>query len=317
MSVADAIEQEISNPDQAFALLEHSLPDDHMGLDIWDAWISALVSPSEVLEKVKQAMRVAFARMALRNGILSTHPRPYHNEGHINDLLERLILCSRHNSSKDVPEYGWMLLSFFAATHDLRQAEDEAQLDDTLVGCNESASYDEAIRIIGVVDPDHKFRKKYSDILQLMIYGSTFSNGQGAGLVFEGNLALPLLAEVEDITPVDRELVLLACDIDTANVSLSVTQYAQSAIKVFRELQSHHNPEYSAQAFFSKQQHRYFLELQKFHSAIGKAVFEPMKQRNTSAIQALSDAITALPTDTPQEHVISVFTNTARQLDHG
>ena len=317
MSVVDAIEQEVSNPNQATALLEQQLPDDHMGLDIWDAWISALVTPSPVLDKVKQAMRVAFARMALRNGILSTQPRPYHNEGHINDLLERLILCSRHKSSESVPEYGWMLLSFFAATHDLRQAEDNTPLENTLVGRNESASFDEAIRIIDLVDPKQRFRQKYRDILQLMIYGSTFSHGQGAGLVFEGNLALPLLAEVKDITAIDRELVLLACDVDTANVSLSITQYAQSAIKVFRELQSHHNPEYSARAFFSEQQYRYFLELQKFHSTLGKAVFEPMKQRNTDAIGKLSNSISELPTDTPQEDVISVFSSTARQLDHG
>ncbi|WP_395377777.1 hypothetical protein [Marinicella sp. W31] len=313
----DAIEEEISNPNQAAALLEQRLPDDHMGLDIWDAWISALVAPSRVLEKVKQAMRVAFARMAFRNGILSAQPRPYHNEGHINDLLERLILCSRHSSSESVPEYGWMLLSFFAATHDLRQAEDNTPLENTLVGRNESASYDEAIRIIDMVDPEQKFRQKYRDILQLMIYGSTFSHGQGAGLVFEGNLALPLLAEVNDITAVDRELVLLACDIDTANVSLSITQYAQSAIKVFRELQSHHNPEYPAQAFFSKQQYRYFLELQKFHSVIGKSVFEPMKQHNTDAIQKLSNAISELPAETSQEDVIVAFSTTAQQLDHG
>ena len=313
MSAVDEIEQLISNPDQAITLLEQRLPDDHMGLDFWDAWISALVPPSQVLDQVKQAVRVAFARMALRNGILNPRPRPYHNENHINDLLERLMLCSRHACSEEIPDYGWMLLSFFAATHDLRQAEEPTN---TLVGSNESASFDEAIRIIAVVDPDGQFRKKYRDILQLMIYGSTFSNGQGNGLVFEGNLAVSLLAD-EDMAPVDQELVLLACDIDTANVSLSATQYAQSAIKVFRELQSHHNPEYPAHAFFSEQQYRYFFELQKFNSVIGKEVFEQMKQRNAAAIQKLSDTIFKLPEETPQEEIIKVFTATAQKLDHG
>lgn len=316
MPAVDIVEQQIQKPEQAIDLLKTRLPAGYAELSQWQGWMASLTSDHPILQKSIDLFYIAFARMALRNGQLSKFPRPYHNEKHITDLLNRMMFCAEHIGNQHIPDYGWILLSLFAATHDLRQSERVRHSDNTMVGINETASYQETVRIIENIDLKSLFHNsKYQRILQLMIYGSTFSiDNEKNTTPFKGNLAKKLLAEVNDLNDTDKQLVLLASDIDTANVSLPITEYANSAINVFLELQSHHDKNYSAIRFFTQQQHRYFTELQKFNSEVGNHVFHPLKQTNKKLVIQLSRCIKSLPEDTPQQEVLNYFKQSAQNL---
>ena len=71
------------------------LPLDHPQLKHWYRWSDEVFQAMPWQQSLQQAMTIAYARMAMRNGALSDNPRSYHNEIHINDLLSRLMYCAK------------------------------------------------------------------------------------------------------------------------------------------------------------------------------------------------------------------------------
>lgn len=315
VSEPDQTEVQISSYDQAVNLLTR-LPETHPQLTEWRSWAAHQFTNQSWAQSLEQAVTVAYARMALRNGILSSQPRSYHNECHINDLLIRVMKCAKYDNYHIGVE-GLALLSFFAATHDLRQAEPpKSEEDDSLVGANEMASYQEAERITALFPSTTLWRPQNLLIIKTMIEGSTFgSGGKRSKNFFQGNLAKHLLSEQKLPHSEDEQLVLLACDIDTANVSLPMAQFAQSGIEIYDELVAHQNSNISAWQFFSEQQKIYFFEQQAFHAEISKTLFLPQKEANAKLLESLCQGIEQLPQTTPPEIIKQTFIENAQALE--
>ena len=111
----------------------------------------------------------------------------------------------------------------------------------------------------------------------------------------------------------DEELVYLACDIDTANVSLPLGKYVQSAIKVYDELVSHQQAQIPPQSFFSQAQMAYFFDQQHFHSKTARIIFQPEKSKNAKRITAISRAVKNMDSNSSVDQVKTTFTNQAKQ----
>jgi len=310
----DATEETVSSEAAALELLS-KLPPEHPQLKFWHSWAEQQFAGCDWLPPLQQAMTIAYTRMALRNGKLSANPRSYHNEHHINDLLLRITYCAEH-AEPILSSAGLAVLSYFAACHDLRQAESSDETAErSLVGMDEQASYQEALRIIDICDSNKLWSEHNKLLLKTMIEGSTFgSGGKFSHNFFQGNLSVHLLQQLQLPNPQDEQLVLLACDLDTANVSLPINQFAESAVRVFDELQAHLNPNISAHQFFSQQQKIYFFEQQKFNSTLTQKLFQPHKDLNEKPLMALSDHIENLPEDTPAAAIKSAFLDKANEL---
>ncbi len=292
------------------------LPAEHHQLNHWKLWAEETFSAEPWQQQLSENLTIAYARMAARNGILSESPRSYHNENHINDLLLRIMYCADRDTS-ELDNEGLAVLSYFAACHDLRQAEPrKLDTDDSLVGANETASYQEAVRIIELDERSENLWNPHNLLLlKTMIEGSTFgSGGKRSKNFFQGNLAKHLLDQLQFKNNKDSQLVLLACDIDTANVSLPIEQFAESAIHIYDELVSHQNADISAHFFFCQQQQIYFFEQQQFHASITKKWFQPHKDNNTDNLIKLSKHIESLPHDTPADEIKSAFRDKAKSL---
>jgi len=311
--VIDSTERQISGHQEALAVLSR-LPDDHVRLSHWQIWADQQFADQPWHQALSQAMTIAYARMTVRNGSLSETPRSYHNEYHINDLLLRIMYC-QESSEQPMAGEQLALLSLFAACHDLRQAEPrKPDTDDSLVGANEMASFVEADRILQALDGGSLWSAHNQLLLKTMIEGSTFgSGGKRSKNFFQGNLAHHLLNQL-DLPEVDAQLVMLACDIDTANVSLPIDEFADSAIDIFDELLSHQNADISAHDFFSEQQQTYFFELQAFHADLSRTLFQPHKDSNQDSLRALSDHIRNLPADWSAKDIKTAFKNKALEL---
>ncbi len=311
----DQTETLISNFDQAQQALT-DLPAEHKQLSHWNIWAAHVFADVPWQTQLTQAMTIAYARMAHRNGQLSTNPRTYHNEKHINDLLLRVMYCAKHYENQLNPN-GLAILSFFSACHDLRQNEARKTDDfESLVGSNEQASFAEALRIIAVTGSASLWSEHHLLLLQTMIEGSTFgSGGKRSKNFFQGNLAKHLLLELQLPNKNDEQLVLLGCDLDTANVCLPIAQFAASAVHIYDELVAHEHVAISAHQFFSEQQKIYFFEQQAFNSDIGLALFSAPKANNADKLSALSDHISGLSEDTPASGIKAAFINKAQQLE--
>lgn len=311
-SFPDYTEQNINSYAAAIEVLQQ-LPANHPGLKHWSIWFETHFSDVPWYDEIKQDVTIAYARMAMRNGTLSDHTRCYHNEYHINDLLLRIIYCAEH--SKQLSQEGLALLCVFAACHDLRQNETrKSASDDSLVGANEQASFQEAARIIKLTGTSSLWTAHHLLVLKTMIEGSTFgSGGKRSKNFFQGNLAKHLLTQI-DLPPDDEQLVLLACDLDTANVSLPIAQFAESAIHIYEELLAHENTRLSAHQFFCEQQKTYFFDQQCFHSDITKQLFQPHKKLNEEKLMDLTAHINQLSDDLSAENIKLAFRTKAQQL---
>jgi hypothetical protein len=302
----DRIEERIATVDQAWALLKNQLPQFDSIFSIWHDWFCDLVTDKQVQQVITDALVIAYARMALRNGSISEKPRCYHSEKHIDDLLYRLIAISNMPESQVVTDYGWSLLSLFMSGHDLRQAEKNN--DNELIGDNEQASFQEMARIIKLVDATHIFRREHKELLKLMIHGSTFGKGEDtAGNIFQGNLVKYLLQNIGYFEEHDKQLAYLACDIDTANVAADLKDYAQSSINVYNEIQNISNNALSAQTFFGEMQEQYFFELQSFNSQLGVLAFSQQKLNNAPKIRNISQQIKLLDSDLSNQQVVDFY----------
>jgi len=314
----DATATKISGYKEADYILRQ-LADHHPRLDMWQQWAKPILADYEWFSGLQQTMEIAYARMAHRQGSLSTHPRSYHNEFHCNDLLSHLISCQQKQASAFNAE-ALAMLSFFAVCHDLQQGLPKHQPENSLAGTNEIVSYLEARRIIEeTVKLQTELNSLWNDhyllLLKIMIEGSTFGNhSDNKRYFFQGNRVLQLLDEINLISLHDIQWVLFACDIDTANVSLELTDYARSAIRVFDELKAHQLTDVSAHHFFSTEQINYFFKQQQFHSDLAKQLFQPKKQRNGPLLQQVVAAVEALPETADTDTVKHTFFTTAQQL---
>lgn len=312
LAQVDEVESRIVTLDEAQEVLA-CLPHEHPKLDIWHNWAQVQFINQAWLDELIAVMTICYARMALRNGSLSANPRSYHNEHHINELLLRLVRCtqSQHNSALSLT--GLAILSVFAASHDLRQAEPSKGEEDTsLVGANETASFIEVERLINQFHNSRLWHTQNITLLKTMIHASTFGTaGKRSTNFFQGNLSRRLLAQLT-FTPQEEELVYLACDIDTANVSLPLGKYARSATKVYDELISHHNAQIPPQSFFSHAQMAYFFDQQHFHSKTARIVFQPEKSNNAKRITEISKTIESMDKASTRDEVVAQFKKQAK-----
>ncbi|HFC29910.1 MAG TPA: hypothetical protein ENJ44_02580 [Oceanospirillales bacterium] len=308
---SDCIEHQISTAHEAWQLLNTDLPQFKAVYNIWQNWYEATVTDAKIKTIVNDVVVIAYARMALRNGTLSKNPRHYHSEKHIDDLLLRLVAVSQFPKAKNIPEYGWSLLSIFMACHDLRQSEDDKHFD--IIGNNEKASYKEALRIISAIDKEKLLFQEHKELLKLMIYGSTFGEGKdNLGNIYQGNLVEYLVGLINYFEDVDLEIAYLACDIDTANVAASLKDYANSSINVYQEIQEISNSKISAYNFFGEQQEKYFFNLQQFNSKLGKQAFLQLKAENEPKIKAICEKIKRLDKNLSNQEVVENYKNIVR-----
>ncbi len=311
----DQTEADICDLKQAQDALD-SLPPEHQQLKHWHIWAKNIFVDQPWYEHLSKSMTIAYARMAVRNGSLNTKPRSYHNEIHINDLLLRVMYCAKHYEQQLSPN-GLAILSYFAACHDLRQ--DEAKNENnpqSLVGSNEKVSFEEAQRIIESQGENTLWNEHHLLLLKTMIEGSTFGSGGKRSInFFQGNLAKHLLQQLALPNKNDEQLVLLGCDLDTANVSLPISEFAQSAVHIYDELISHQQAAISAHQFFSQQQKIYFFEQQCFNANITQDLFDGHKQLNSEKLIALSDHIKKLPNNLSDTDIKSAFLCKAHDLE--
>lgn len=274
--------------------------------------LSARADSEALLERCANAIRIAYVRLACRHGTLGEDFHAYHNETHILDILgprmDRLI------ETHGVLALGlrdWCVLNLFAACHDLRQREET--MYEAGVGANERASIEETFRLL-----DHCgfSRRSDADIYQaidLTIGGSTFDARPPPGsaafnaaeLVQSGGaLAAKLTQKLDKHRPGWRddprivhalELALIAADLDTANVAESFDRFASSAenLCLEREMLCRRDLDSAESAqpvfgFLTDGQDRFFFDLHRFNSELGRQSFGPAKDDNAARLKSLS-----------------------------
>jgi hypothetical protein len=198
----------------------------------------------------------------------------------------------------------------FGAGHDLRQRE--APHLYAGVGANERASIEETQRILDATGFSREHDADLYLALELMIAGSTFDARpppggylyNAADLVQSGGaLAAKLDTALDAYQPDWRadpacvnghRLALVAADLDTANVAEPFATFARTAENLCREREMLAGRSLAAGesalpvlGFLTDGQDRFFFELHRFQSELGRAAFEPGKQANAAKLKAL------------------------------
>ncbi|MBL8300953.1 MAG: hypothetical protein JNN30_21635 [Rhodanobacteraceae bacterium] len=315
----DAAERSIPDVAQARRLLATLAP----GLAIALAQRRRALAPitsdcaAERVARAEAAVELAYARLALRHGSWGDDFHAYHNEHHILEIFDSRIAqlmqqVGLHALSLD----DWLLLGLFAACHDLRQRE--AVLYSAGVGSNERASIEEGLRILDLAGFDRSRDITYYIGLELTIAGSTFDARPPAqdweynsvDLVQGGGaLASKLDAKLDKHVPGWRddralqhalELALVAADLDTANVAEPFTRFVETGLRLCqeREMRCHRetgddNSAMPVYAFLTDGQERFFFELHRFNSELGREAFSAAKQANAQPLRALTMALRA------------------------
>ncbi len=311
---ADTVESTIRNPALAQDAVGQRSPKflallRHLQIQFRKKFSSDSASDS-LVKSVREVCLVAFARMAQRNGTWGNGKRYYHDETHIIDILDgRLSSVCGSSGSQDLKASDWILLVLFAVTHDLRQTEEIRPLDN--IGANELASIEEAHRLMldcGISFEEHAY---LFDTLSLMIKGSTFVNQRRPGAVnghynpppIGGSLAPEIAHELIEANPdwqsnselkSQINLVLLASDLDTANVAEPHQQMILVAIKlcleieeiIGRDIKSTESAEYVFE-FLTRRQELFFFDLHRFYSDIGRSAFATGKEKNAKFLKDL------------------------------
>ena len=298
----------------------------------------------DLIRNAEDAVLIAFCRMAFRHGSWGEDYHPYHNEGHIVEILgsriERLIdTIGMHALSLS----DWFLLSLFAATHDLRQRE--TPRFEAGVGSNERASLEEAVRILRICGFSPEEHRDIFIGIELMIAGSTFDarpppsmlEFNTAELVVQsrGALARKLDKKLDKHTPGWRndarivhalKLALIAADLDTANVAEPFARFMASAERLCleREMRSRRDPASAAAAmpmlnFLTDGQEHYFFELHHFGSDAGRRTFEGGKLDNAEKLRKMTADLYSRATMhgalTSGTQVIEAFRKIVARLD--
>ncbi|MEP6939380.1 MAG: hypothetical protein ABI846_06415 [Rudaea sp.] len=266
-----------------------------------------------LIEQARDAVLIAFCRVAFRHGSWGNDFHAYHNESHIVEILgsrtERLIETVGMRALKPGD---WFLLGLFAATHDLRQRE--APLFEAGIGSNERASIEETERILEICGFSRKRHREVFMDIELMISGSTFDARPPPSMLeyntaellvqSRGALARNLDKKLDKHSPGWRDdaralhalrLAQIAADLDTANVAETFAVFMTSATRLCleREMRSHRDPA-STEAFapvlqfLTVGQERYFFDLHRFGSDFGRRSFEAGKLDNAEKLRAMT-----------------------------
>ena len=269
------------------------------------------------LDRCDDIIRIAYARLAVRHGSWGPDFHAYHNEGHILEILGdriRRLIATRGVSALSPRDWG--ALGLFAALHDLRQREVPCYAAG--VGANERASLEEGFRLLDAVGFSQGSDAELYQALDLMVGGSTFDarpspNGDpfnAAELVQSGGaLAAKLAGKLDKHRPGWRddpmlvhahELALVAADIDTANVAEPFQRFAASAANLCceREMLCRRNMDdlESAQpvlGFLTDGQDRFFFDLHRFNSELGRDTFQQAKAANAEPLKSLGMGLRA------------------------
>ncbi len=274
--------------------------------------LSSDADARDLLARCADVIRIAYVRLAIRHGSLGEDFHAYHNEGHILDILGHRIDRLIESGGPDALGLSdWCVLNLFAACHDLRQRE--AQLYEAGVGANERASIEEAFRLL---DGCGFSREDHADIytaIDLTISGSTFdARPPPGGAAFNaaelvqsgGALAAKLEQKLdkhragwraEERIVHAEKLALIAADLDTANVAEPFARFADSAenLCLEREMLCKRNLDAveSAQpvlGFLTDGQDRFFFDLHRFNSELGRQSFAASKEENATRLKSLS-----------------------------
>lgn len=270
-----------------------------------------------VVARCEDAIRVAYGRLALRHGHWGEDFHAYHNEGHILEILDGRIgrLIHAHGvHALDLRD--WCLLGLFAACHDLRQRETSQFAAG--VGANERASLEEAERILDACGFSREDDADFYLGIDLTICGSTFDARpvpgeaafNSADLVQSGGaLAAKLEQKLDKHRPGWRDepalvhahrLALIAADLDTANVAEPFDRFGASAENLCREREMLSGRDLAARAsampvlgFLTDGQNRFFFDLHRFSSELGRGAFEAAKDANALRLRTLSLGVRA------------------------
>ena len=244
---------------------------------------------SEINGLCEAAFVLASVRMAVRHGSWGDDFHAYHNELHTREIVDqRISLLRKQAGWSALSGTQWLMLWLFAACHDLRQRED-ATLSNQMVGANELGSCAETWRLLDLVGFDRSQHHVFYQSLRLMIAASTFTPSGSKPRE---------IANAMEATEAEMELVLLASDIDTANVAEPITALVRSAIRLVKEMEYRagrgdlgRNSATHVLEFLTQSQKDYFTKQQRFESMLGKKVFGPRKQRNHRAVEALTEGL--------------------------
>ena len=312
---ADAVEQRVPDAATARALVKNRRPDVSALIDdrLGRFAAEAMMHSHALLERARDAILIAFCRVAFRHGSWGQDFHPYHNEDHVVEILgprtERLIETV---GMKALTPADWFLLGLFAAAHDLRQRE--VPLFEAGIGSNERASVEEVMRILKACGFTRRSHREVYVGIELMISGSTFDarpppsmleyNSAELLVQSRGALARKLDKKLDKYTPSWRNdarvahalmLARIAADLDTANVAEPFSESMASALRLCleREMRSHRNPESAESAqpmleFLTTGQERYFFELHRFSSDFGRRTFEAGKLDNAEKLKTLT-----------------------------
>lgn len=316
----DGAELRVSDVSSARALLgKAALPLDALFTRRRKQWAALLEADADLamLARTEDAVRLAYARLALRHGHLGKDFHAYHNEGHILDIcagrIDRVVdACGLETMRLE----DWCALMLFGAGHDLRQREAPQLVAG--VGANERASIAETHRILAICGFSPERDADFYLATELMIAGSTFDarpppggyQYNAADLVQSGGaLAATLDRTLDERVPGWRadctrlnayRLALIAADLDTANVAEPFEKFAQSAENLCREREMLSGRSLDAAEsalptleFLTDGQDYFFFELHRFHSDPGRLAFAGGKAANAGQLKALCMGVRA------------------------
>jgi len=314
---ADAVERAVPDAPAAEALLRARRPDVLQLLRRRRAGFLAAFKDADpaLLDRVERALMLSLARFGMRHGSWGEDFHHYHNENHALEILDGRIGRLIESAGLDaLPLADWLALSLFATCHDLRQRE---VVDfKHPIGNNEAASICETRRILALCGFDSVRDRDLYVALDLMIAGSTFDPrptppinefNTAEVVASAGALAPKLALHLDQDLPAWRDdaaavhgvaLAQIASDLDTANVGEAFPWLAESASRLCqeREFRSGRRLDDTASAapclgFLSDGQERYFFELHRFCSDLGRNAFAPTKDANAPRMREVAQAL--------------------------
>ena len=315
---ADESERRVPDANAARTLLAREHADALAAvLQPWRQRASATAAGDALFARIDDAVHLAYARLAIRHGHLGGDLHAYHNERHILDICgDRLQRVAAAAAARELALRDIGVLLLFGAGHDLRQRE--ASLAFAGVGANERASLEETQRILDICGFSRDTDADLHIAVELTIAGSTFDARPPAGgyrynaaeLVQSGGaLAATLDRLLDEQRPGWRaeshvvhalKLASIAADLDTANVAEPFAAFAASAENLCREREMLSGRSLDAGEsalpvlrFLTDGQDRFFFELHRFQSQIGRTAFEPGKQANADMLKALTVGLRA------------------------
>ena len=227
-----------------------------------------LIDVMELAGAIGNAMfstRYGVGTRLTRSGFQGYDTLHYHNAQHSLDIVTRLHRLYDHFGLERFPPERRVLLNLFAVFHDLRQQESGAPTRG--VGLNEASTAEEAAEILKLALLEVGFdRARDAGLFErlivdmaLMIHGTTFNfvgrdetvvnpwtGAEESAAVPVGAYATLLISQLESAHPDwksqarlarQAENILLAADVDTANVSDTFDHFAEQGVNLCREIE--------------------------------------------------------------------------------